>query len=134
VSILRALGRAVRAGGRAYGDEMQIIRRTGEGSVLDPAHRAKRSALDELTSHRSDVGSIDEPGVTYVPLPNRATMTLQTHSIVPDSPAYVDWEWDDVGMESGLAAGRSRRQVAETIGRCARRSRSARRATVSATV
>ena len=116
MSLLQALRRAVREGARAYGDEMAYIRRNpGSGTVFDAADRAKRNAFDEMTFDSSRMGSLDEPGVTYVRLPNQATMRLAAENRLPSSPVSIDWEWDDVGLQSGLAAGRTRREVAGTM-------------------
>lgn len=115
MSILRALRQAMREGARTFGDEMAYIRRNpGSGTAFDAANVAKGRAVDEFDRHPADV-PISEPGVVDIPLPNRATLTLDSGGRNPTSPVGVMWDWDDVGLRSGLEAGRSRRQVAETM-------------------
>ncbi len=92
-ALLRALRLAAREAGRTH-------RRTGSARfALADAKNAGEQAL-RLQVQR---------------LPNNAALILEPHTILPTSPVDVSWRWTDVGYLSGLDAGRTRRQVAETM-------------------
>lgn len=122
MGLLRAIRAAARAFPERYAFEMSLAPR--ERTLLERISQKRWATDNAVGAAQGAAFDVLEPLKPQRPvgnfegqkLPNRARLTVSPLGDLPWSPRDVSWQWEDMGFNSALKAGkRSRHEIAETM-------------------